>query len=211
MNKPICIVTCSRERALKCAGNLIQWYARSNLDVSKTIVSIDQDDSQIVDYHKFFSNITVLTYKNKTMVEAFNRCLSYIPDDAIVISAFDDIIIKTENWDEKLQCLEPGNLGFVSCEQAQDFQPIVCGHASVFKEWGYLYYPGYISMYADNDYTDRGILENRFVDVGIEIVHKHPVFGTAPNDPTYEKQNSQAAYRIGKMVYERRKKHNFEF
>jgi hypothetical protein len=70
---------------------------------------------------------------------------------------------------------------------------------SRYLRLGYVLYPGYESMYADNDFTEHAQLDGLFVDAQDlpEFPHRHPFWTNAPMDTQYEAQNSPKAYQLG--------------
>lgn len=170
----------------------------------KHVFSLDADDDSWADYR----SVGAITRDNRTMVEALNRCLS---DDheGIVVTLYDDMV-PSEGWDEAmLKAYQPGKLFRVDC--GEPLQTVCAGCASVFHQWGYVYYPGYVSMFADNDYQEHGEHEGLFVDCEMKVTHNHPAHGTAETDATYERQNHGSAYNLGSKVLARRRWSQFAF
>ena len=169
------------------------------------ILSIDSNDS--ADYDDV-SAAQVLMHGNRTMVEALNRCL--LPEhEGIIVTLYDDMI-PSEGWDEALlRAYKPGKLFRVDC--GVPLQTVCAGCASVFQRWGYVYYPGYVSMFADNDYQEHGEKEGLFIDCEMSVWHNHPAHGTADMDATYERQNHSSAYKIGEKILTRRRWSEFTF
>ena len=81
---------------------------------------------------------------------------------------------------------------------------------------GYLYYPSYLSMYADNDLAEHCMLdakEGRCSLIRLEepvFPHLHPVSDRSiPVDAQYAHQNRPAAYALGKQILDARRRANF--
>lgn len=184
------------------------WLSLADdLDQIHHVQSCDRDDKTLEQYLSH-PDSTELLNDNKTMVEALNRCLQ--PEhEGIIITLYDDMI-PSAGWDTVLrEAYQPGKLLRIDC--GVPLQTVCAGCASVFQRWGYVYYPGYISMFADNDYQEHGEHENLFVDCAMMITHNHPAHGTAKTDATYQRQNHPAAYRLGEQVLTRRRKVQFYF
>lgn len=198
----------SRGRPEQAADAFYTWKGRASGKVHH-ILSVDADDEKLNEYHHYFLvHGTPSINDNRTMVEALNRCLS---DDheGIVVTLYDDMV-PSEGWDEALlKAYQPGKLFRVDC--GEPLQTVCAGCASVFHQWGYVYYPGYVSMFADNDYQEHGEQEGLFVDCEMKVTHNHPAHGTAETDATYERQNHGSAYNLGSKVLARRRWSQFAF
>ena len=161
------------------------------------IVCVDSDDSEAQYYP-----MDIIMNAGETMVDALNTAFAHSKGQ-IIVTLFDDITFPA-GWDAMLlERYQEGKLYRIGGHPG-GLQIVCAGCASVFNEWQYVYYPGYISMYADNDYQDHGEYENRFIDADFAVEHSHPTSGTAEWDETYRRQNSQKAYHLGAKVYKRR-------
>ena len=137
-----------------------------------------------------------------TMVDALNTAFAH-SEGQIIVTLFDDITYP-DGWDEMLlDRYQEGKLYRIG-GHSRGLQIVCAGCRSVFDRWDYVYYPGYISMYADNEYQAHGELTGKFIDADFAVEHAHPTSGTAEWDETYRRQNSQAAYHLGAKVYKRR-------
>lgn len=189
------------------AESAIQKWVELSVDAERLthIFSLDTSDERKFAYHCWDY---LETNDNRTMVEALNRCIEHL-GDGIAVTLYDDMT-PSEGWDQALvDAYEPGKLLHVDCGLL--LQTVCAGCTSVFKRWGYVYYPGYVSMFADNDYQEHGEAESLFVDCAMSVEHKHPAHGTAETDATYQRQNHSAAYAIGERILQRRRLTKFEF
>lgn len=69
-----------------------------------------------------------------------------------------------------------------------------------YQRLGYIFYPGYESMYADNDLSEHAQLDGVMVEAGDmlpEFPHRHPFFTDAQMDEQYAAQNRKEAYLTG--------------
>jgi hypothetical protein len=82
------------------------------------------------------------------------------------------------------------------------------------REHGYqggAWYPEYTGMRADDDFTACATMDNVFVKAPeLKFEHKHPTYGTAEWDDTYQWQHRQEAFQIGDSVLERRRREGFK-
>lgn len=80
-----------------------------------------------------------------------------------------------------------------------------------YERYGYVWYPEYKGMYADDDFTavarrDGVVINARY----LFFEHRHPAYGTAPDDDAYHWQNRPEAYKHGEQVFARRKRNGFK-
>jgi hypothetical protein len=75
-----------------------------------------------------------------------------------------------------------------------------------FERLGYIFYPQYESMYADNDLCTHAMRDGVLHRLPSDWVfpHRHPFFSDTPMDAAYEAQNRQEAYTLGAEIYRRR-------
>ena len=76
---------------------------------------------------------------------------------------------------------------------------------SRYERLGYLFYPEYESMFADNDFCGHAQLDNVIID-GRKLMfpHRHPLFDesiTSWVDEQYQAQNRPEAYRQGAAIF----------
>jgi len=77
------------------------------------------------------------------------------------------------------------------------------------RRFGYLYYPGYKSVYCDNEFTDVCRMLNR-VAYSSRVIIKHDWVGAFdPNDPLHRRNDAPEIYAHDEAVYQRRKAINF--
>jgi hypothetical protein len=202
----------SRGRPEQALHALRMWCGRTALPLRvKHILSIDSSDEQAPAYERLFADCQSIIVKqdNQTMVDALNACLPHLPESGPVVTLFDDML-PDDHWDVEIaHKWQPGKLLKADC--GTQLQTVCAGCSSVFKRWGYIYYPGYISMYADNDYQEHAELEKLFAICDLRISHNHPAHGTAETDATYERQNHMAAYKLGERILTRRRACGFAY
>ena len=76
-----------------------------------------------------------------------------------------------------------------------------------YERYGYVFYPEYIGMCADNDFTEVALRDGVVIDCRKRLPvfpHAHPEYGTAPTDEIYKRQHRSEAWRTGEAVYNRR-------
>lgn len=79
-----------------------------------------------------------------------------------------------------------------------------------YKRLGYMFYPDYISMYADDDLTQHAMYDNVIVSaLDIKFYHHHWTTTGAEEDETYRWQNRPEAAIKGQKVFQARKERNY--
>lgn len=81
-----------------------------------------------------------------------------------------------------------------------------------YERLGYVFYPEYESMYADNDFFEHAQRDGVVIDArGLLFPHKHPLqsLWQVKWDAAYDAQNRPEAYSLGKKVLDRRRACNF--
>lgn len=101
-------------------------------------------------------------------------------------------------------------------EQGRGIMAMPVLSRSRFERLGYVYFPGYESMWADNDLAHHVMLDAKkglcsLIKLAEPVFeHKHPSFdGSVPVDDQYRKQNRVEAYNLGQRLFQKRKQQNF--
>jgi hypothetical protein len=75
---------------------------------------------------------------------------------------------------------------------------------------GYLYHPGYISMFADNDLAETAKTHHLYrISSIVGFQHNHYTVGKSHKDATYARENSSIATKVGEKLFEQRKAGGF--
>lgn len=70
--------------------------------------------------------------------------------------------------------------------------------------------PEYVSMYIDDEWTARVQMHGEIVAAPhIRFTHLHPTVGLSKIDDIYSQENSEDAYKIGREVFQRRRREGF--
>lgn len=198
----------------------IRWLAAaSDHNTYQYILSLDLDDPTINEYRRNFGDIShddIVVNPNKSYVEAVNVAASRAIGDCIIVMSDDFDCPKS--WDMSLSAT-------IAAEAGEHYAILVddCyGHEtpiltlpiisrSLYVTLGYIYYPEYYSMFADNDITElckrMGVLHT----APLKFRHRHyslPEFRRT-KDLVAEKQNHPMAYKLGEAIYKRRVANNF--
>lgn len=223
-SKVISVVHPTRNRVSLFEATLNNWMQKcSNPKALEYIVSIDESET-VINYfgykhviqkanEKFGSSISLLISPNTCCVQAVNSGAEAAKGDLIIVNS--DDFDCPDKWDEILV-----TEGFLSNHKPQVFLiddglskdivslPIL--NRLAYTELGYVYYPEFISMFADNDLYEnakqKGWLENRR---DIRFQHVHYTFTKQEPDEAYKRQNSSRSWKIGEQLFKERCASNF--
>lgn len=177
------------------------------------LISIDDDDVSMRDVIK--DNITSQTISGQSVskIHACNRDIDKAKTEwDILVLMSDDMICQSQCWDDiirqrfetTLDKVVHYNDGYTAdklctmCIMGKDY----------YNRFGYIYNPEYISLWADNEYTEVAKLLGRYeYDPMILFKHEHPMNAKKPYDTLMRKNES--FYHIDKKTYERRKQQGF--
>jgi hypothetical protein len=206
---------------------LIQLYIEMTVDRDNTsfLISCDKDDismcndsviaelSNIADNYK---NITVIFGMSENKIHAVNRDIDkYGKDWEVLLLTSDDMIPIVSGYDniirEEMETNFPdtdGVLWFKDGYTPLNTLPII--GRKYYYRFGYVYYPGYSSFFADNQFHDISFILNK-VKVFDEVIirHDHPANTKVSWDETYEKNNH--TWNEDEQLYLKMKEDNFLF
>lgn len=222
MINKILIIHASRERAergVKAAQHMINTMTS---DVNfKYIFSLDIDDPQI-DLYK--TKIKDLSFTPEIIINNNNGCVSATNFGAALISDEDLIFVNTDDigfpvgWDTKLikfiNSLDTNFflIHFKNFPNSENGALIQCLSKNLYLNMGHLFYPEYISMFADNDLLYAAKARNAVIEYTgeeIKFEHEHPTYGKADWDNTYKRTNKPEAYSLGSAILHKRRLNNF--
>jgi hypothetical protein len=151
---------------------------------------------------------------SRNKIHAVNRDLPYAYAD-IIITFSDDMYIEMHGLDSIIaKEYEDGFRGLLHIPDNYAgirlcTLPIM--HAEYYKKDGYVYYPGYVSVYADNEQQDVAIMRGDYKLLPIHgaIIHKHPIAGYGEQDALSLKTEDPVNYAMDAKLYHERKSINF--
>jgi len=184
----------------------------------KFIVSCDQDDEEMVACESrfgFYPNTKVVYGDSHTKIQAVNADI-FKEDFDILLLASDDMIPIVNGYDQvirdKMKCYFPdldGVLWFNDGFKYQKLNTLSIMGKRYFDRFGYIYYPGYETMFADAEFTEVAIKLKKIIYFDQVIIqHQHPDYGFCEIDDLYKKNGCKR--RADMILYEKRKKNNFD-
>ncbi len=183
-------------------------------------VVIDEDDASMVDTRvlqrlvNLDCVVTVGSHRNK--IHAVNS--GRVDDWAILALASDDMVPVVDGYDERIIAamdrhfpLRDGAVYFddgYNKSHAQPDKPVLCTMPvmgrHLWEDFGYVYHPGYGSLYSDNEQTEilTAMRRIEFVDEHI-VEHRHHAAGKTAFDAVY-KHNDDKWGAADKALFEKR-------
>ncbi len=186
------------------------------------LISIDHDDATM-------NNPSMLAWLNaqadliyrlgnsKSKIEAVNADINEIVNwsDALLVTS-DDMIPKSAGYDEIIltrlkRFFGPnmdGVLHFNDGRQGANLNTLPIMGTTYYNRFGYVYNPEYISLYADNEFTDVSRKLGKsvyFADVLVE----HGWMNFIGKDALFERNENPELYAKDRATYEKRKAAGF--
>jgi glycosyltransferase involved in cell wall biosynthesis len=210
-------------RAVKGLTTALKWIrSASKENEIEYIVSTDSDDSQKYLYSNWWQEQIAPRVKkfkhvsndNKNVVDAMNAGARYSTGQVIVCVS--DDFSPPDNWDELI-----AGAGDWTTPIALKVNDTITKESDIlltlpiisrplYQSTGYIYYPKYTGMFADNDLAEKcqqmGCLTVRH-DLIFE--HNHWVNNKAIKDETYNRHNTTASWNLGTALIEKRRKEKF--
>jgi hypothetical protein len=156
----------------------------------------------------------------KCWVDAVNTAALEATGELLIVIA--DDIFPCDKWDGYLQIAigaAEKDLGDAYAVEVSTRTPaeherkLLCApivSRALYEQWGYLLFPGYESMYADNDIFEHAESSGVLIDCRqVEFEHRHPLVTGQKLDAVYEHQNRQQAYEFGLELLNLRRSTNF--
>lgn len=198
-----------------------EWYrtARNKGDIEHIVC---------FDFGRFFvsqsgwtqSTRIVWNYGLWCSVDATNMAAATALGDVLVVIS--DDIKPCDRWDEELDKIsqlhkltEPTVVRVATGGPAdkRGLMAIQILNRARFEQLGYLFHPSYLSMFADDEYSQHAEDDGIVVTANwIRFPHYHWSHKgelSAPKDPVYEAQNRQGRYTWGEANFARRQEHGW--
>jgi hypothetical protein len=204
-------------------STLKAWVDKlSGLHEVHFIISIDDDDEsmQAGDIFQALADacehervtLSLYTGQQATKIEAINRDMDKAGDFDILICVSDDMVPLVDYYDDRIASdMKSSFPDFDGCLHYSDGST---HHALItlsimgkkmYDSFGYIYYPGYKSLWCDNEFMDQVKRMDKYVyseDVIIE--HQWKRHG---DDITYKR--SEADYSRDRALYDQRREAGF--
>lgn len=207
----ISIIHPSRGRQEMALSTAKKWVGNSyNPNDIEYLLSVDYDDSSVVDYiHNFsYTGVKFVTGHNSSAIEAINKAAGVSSGDLIVVVS--DDFDCPEGWDTLLIEALQGKSDFIvktidGIQKTLITLPIM--DRAYYNRFGYVYHPSYQHMHSDEEMTMVGFMLGKTITLPIEFKHNHYSIGAMQKDAINKKNDK--TYPQGFANLNQRKKINF--
>ena len=208
------LIHATRGRAKKMIECRELWLQRAvDPKMVEHIFSVDGDDSEAIavasDYPFVISNAgqgCVAAWNNAARVSS-GRVLIQLSDDWIPPMHWDKILFQKlgDKIDQEAAVLVSDGIDRGQ-GQITDCMCLAIMTRARYNYQGHMFYPGYKSVYSDNEFSHRAHQDGIVIDArDVLFEHVHPITGKVEMDKTYEDQNSPERYHTGETIFLSRK------
>jgi len=199
------------------------WLKRAkNSDQIEYFLGLDEGDPDLENYKNTFSETSInINIGNSTCaVQALDRIVKCVaPSSELLVEVLDDVDC-FENWDVALfdvlkevnNFTEPKMIG--THDGLRDYgvvftQPIM--NRACYEKLGFMVYPEYTSMFADNDFTEISRRTGYLINAPyILFKHNHYTLGLNVLDNTYARRNNHEEFEKNRKIFVERQNRNFD-
>lgn len=205
------------EKVLACLENITSLGRHDNYQI---IVTADLNDPSMCndamrDSIQSFPNTKVLYGTSENKISAINKNVGLAdPDWSIICNHSDDMIFIKEGFD--LEIIDGFSDGFSGLLHFPDgfVNERLCTYTIMdrlyYEKFGYIYFGGYMSVFADNEQHDVAKILNAYKYVNKHILeHRHFVHGFGVKDALLERTEEKNNYQKDGQLYQERKRNNF--
>ena len=209
----------TRNRPEKFIQSLNRYIDYLEDKSTKILISCDSDDlsmnnKKIREYLSNIPNVDFIFSKNKSKIEAINSNLNLFSFD-IVLLASDDMIPEVKGYDQiiknKMNEFYPdtdGVLWFNDGFQGDKLNTLCILGKKYYDRFNYIYFPGYLSVWCDNEFMDvANLLDKQKYFNEVIIRHEHPDWGYGNTDIIHNLNTKNETH--DKELYFSRKVNNF--
>ena len=210
----ICHATARGYEALKVKERLLN-SAEFPLAI-EYIFCVDEDD--IKSQQELLGERVILNPKGTGPVSAWNIAAK-ASTGAVLIQMSDDWQLPPR-WDQGIfdctrEALDKERVLLINDSNRKDILvTMAIVTRKYYEKYGYLFHPGFYSMYSDNELTARALKDNVLFDCRhyLKFLHDHPMFNPknfdasgnfdeTSMDPVYYKSNHKKNYEEGKKLF----------
>ena len=150
-----------------------------------------------------------------TCVSGWNTAAALATGDVLI--AITDDFVPPEKWDLELRDVAAGkpwwegdHVVWVSDGYNPDIFTLSILTRRRYSRFGYIFYPGYLSLFCDTEYGAVARSEGCVIDARhLLFEHLHPDCGKRPRDPVDLSHASKERWRMGEMLFNFRRDSGF--
>jgi hypothetical protein len=208
------------EKFINCLENYISLSTHDNYEI---LVSADWDDLTmnnpgIITLVSSYEKVRLVFGASKNKVDAINRDVSIMDNFDILINTSDDMCFVKKGFDsiivQRMQENFPDFDGVLHFDDGNHYGSKLMTMSIMGKPYydrfGYIYFPGYDSVYCDNEAKDVALKLGKYKYFPeVLFNHNHPVWGKAQWDEQYRLTEKPSNYQKDGLTYNIRKKNKF--
>ncbi len=211
----------TRDRYVGFFKALDAYYQKLSNKVSyHFVVSCDEDDDVMnsemaIEKLKTYPHLSYYFGQNKSKIEAINADMGNHLNFDVLLLASDDMIPIVDGYDEIIVNAmkehfpdTDGVLHFNDGKRGADLNTLSILGKAYYNRFGYLYYPGYKSLFCDDEFMAVSRQLNKVVYNPMVIIeHRHFTSKKAIYDDLYKR--NQAYQKQDKALFRQRSQINF--
>lgn len=225
----ISLLHISRQRPQLAYDCFREWSANCNKKYQvEYILAVDADDPTLPAYMKLFSetdksNIGLFVMNvtdSHNGVQAINNAAKVISMTSEIIMSVSDDQGCFPGWDQAIEKVLEGVDNFTQpkfigvSDGLQAYGSIFVyyiANRAYYKKFGWIIYPEYDGMFGDNDMMELARRTGALIDAPYLLFqHRHYSIGLGTFDEVYAKTNNPNDFHKNQMIFEARKKRNFD-
>lgn len=212
----------SRSRPDKFFKALDNIRVLSHSNEYHVLASLDIDDNtmnndEVKDGFNNYPNLSVYFGLSNSKIHAINRDLQHAPPFDILVNMSDDMGFTKPGYDNTIRrdMLHhfPDLDGFIHYPDGfanQRTSTMNITGRVYFERTGYIYHPDYITVYCDNEETEKAKMLSKYAYIPEQIFsHEHPFNLRQPYDDLYNKNESGLLHSKDSETYYQRRLINF--
>lgn len=208
----------SRSRPSRCIDTIQNWMSLAADPGRITMLVAYHDDDETMNKPSVLDELRKLgavvhEHRGTTKVQAINAGVEQAIDghDILVLAA-DDMRCRVKGWDDRIRADMDrhwpncdGALHYNDGHQYERLNTLPVMGANLYRKFGYIYHPDYVSLWCDNEYQDVIRDLGRMVYIPDCIIeHCHPIFNRGiKSDALLE--HTDSFWEADRNTYERRK------
>lgn len=223
----ISLIHPSYKRPEMSYNTCLEWLHNcSNPNDVEYLIGLDDDDTSKEQYKEKFKNFTwwgrfkIDIGDSTDSVKASYRVAKTISDTSEILFQISDDVSSIPQWDIKIKEAFNGidNFNTPKALFVNDgywtfgtifVHPIM--NRALYNKLGFILYPEYTSMFADNDFTEVCRKLNCFIEAPyITFKHKHYSIGMNKFDETYARRNNPIEFEKNHKIFLERQKRGFD-
>lgn len=212
----------SRSRPNKFFDALDNLFSLSTHDNLSVLATLDEDDitmnnDEVKNRLTQYNNVKAHYGRSDNKIHACNKDMEFASDWQILIlmsddmkflvNGFDSIIVgdMKEYWPDT-----DGVLHYPDTHGKHELSVLSIMGKKYYDRFNYLYFPGYKTMYCDNEYTQVAQILNRWRFIPTKIYdHYHHIWGMAQKDELNIRNDNMNLYVGDSILFQSRKANNF--